>query len=364
MNKLTRFAVCLMVVMLGGIFMLCGTDDDHSICMAEGTAQILNLSDVTPEQLDAKIEEIKGLDNIEKILLMSENGESLLSPKDVKKLMDAMPGVFVDYSFELYGKTLSTSDERIEYIKVRIGNEGVEKIREALDILPNCTYFLLDDCGIDNKVMGELRDDYPDTKIVWRIYIINYSVLTDTEMIHCNQVRDQDTEGLHYCNDVMYLDLGHTKYMTDISFISKMPKLKIAIIVDSSPTTLEPFANCPDLERLEIVNCKYITDLSPLKNCTKLKGLNMSSAFGITDISPLYELQNLERLYLGASKISKEQYQEACEKLPNCWITNYAKEYRSVSGNYAVGWRLELDGSKSDWYLEVREIFQYDKPKH
>lgn len=364
MNKWTRLAVCFALVVFCGLFTLLATDAGVSIGSAEANGQVLDLSDVAPDQLDAKIEEIKQLGNVDKILLMDENGKSQLSPKDVKKLMDAMPGVFVDYSFELYGKTLSTSDERIEYVKVRIGNEGVEKIREALDILPNCTYFLLDDCGIDNKTMGQLREDYPDTKIVWRIYIINYSVLTDTEMIHCNQVRDQDTEGLHYCNDVMYLDLGHTKYMTDISFISKMPKLKIAIIVDSSPTTLEPFANCPDLERLEIVNCKYITDLSPLKNCTKLKGLNMSSAFGITDITPLYELQNLERLYLGASKITKEQYKEACEKLPNCWITNYAKEYRSVSGNYAVGWRLELDGSKSDWYLEVREIFQYDKPKH
>ena len=364
MNKWTRLAVCFALVVFCGLFTLLATDAGVSIGSAEANGQVLDLSDVAPDQLDAKIEEIKQLGNVDKILLMDENGKSQLSPKDVKKLMDAMPGVFVDYSFELYGKTLSTSDERIEYVKVRIGNEGVEKIREALDILPNCTYFLLDDCGIDNKVMGELRDDYPDKKIVWRVHFTKYSCFTDTEVIHCTAgVRDSDLEGIYYCNDVVYLDLGHNKYMTDLSFIYGMPKLKVAIIVDCSATTLEPFASCQDLEIIEIVNCFNLTDLSPLAKCTKLKGLNMSSAFGIRDLTPLYTLENLERLYLGSSMITEEQYKEACEMLPNCWIRNYAKSVKGVSGNYAIGWRLEPDGSKSDWYREISEIFQYSVPK-
>jgi len=46
--------------------------------------------------------------------------------------------------------------------------------------------------------------------------------------------------------------------------------------------------------------------------------------------------------------------------LPNCWVTNLGEKVFNVSGNYAVGWRLERDLSFADWYKEMREIFQYD----
>ena len=328
---------------------------------AEDENQILDLSDVKPEDLDEKIEEIKKLENVLEIRLMDEEGKSKLSPRDVKKLMDAMPGAYVDYSFKLFGKTLSTKDTRIEYKKTSIGNNGVRQIREALDILPDCEYFLLDDCGSDNDILGKLREDYPDKKIVWRVHLSRYNCLTDTEMIHCTVgLKDSDLDGLYYCNDVMYLDLGHNMQMSDLNFIYGMPKLKVAIIVDCATTTLEPFASCPDLEWIEIVSCYNVKDLSPLAKCTKLKGLNMSCAFGVRDLSPLYGLENMERLFLGSSSITDKQYNEACKMMPNCWIRNWAKEVNGVSGNYAVGWRLEKDGTRADWYVEIRKIFKYD----
>lgn len=328
---------------------------------AEDENQVLDLSDVRPEDLDQKIEEIKKLENVLEIRLMDENGKSKLSLRDVKKLMDAMPGAYVDYSFKLFGKTLKTSDTKVEYIKTSIGNKGVEQIREALDILPDCTYVLLDDCGIDNSVLGKLREDYPEKNIVWRVHLLRYSCLTDTEMIHCTMgLKDSDLEGLYYCNDIMYLDLGHNMQMSNLDFIYGMPKLKVAIIVDCATTTLEPFASCPDLEWIEIVSCYNVTDLSPLAKCTKLKGLNMSCAFGVRDLSPLYGLKDMERLYLGSSSITDQQYNEACKKMPNCWVRNWAKEVNGVSGNYAVGWRLDRDGTRADWYIEIRKIFKYD----
>ena len=364
MYKISRSSLCLMLTVLLGAFistMACFAEEDISILEKE-TIQIIDLSNTKPEELDKKINQIKAIENISEIRLMDSNNRSNFTPKDVKKLMDSFPGIFIDYSFELFGKTLSTSDERIEYVKTKIGNNGVEKIREALDILPKCTYFLLDDCGIDDEVMGNLRSDYPNKKIVWRVHFSKYSCLTDTEMIHCTVgVRDSDLTGIFYCNDVMYLDLGHNKYMSDISFIYGMPKLKIAIIVDCAADTLEPFASCPDLERLEIVNCGNIKDLSPLAKCSKLKGLNMSCAYGIKDLSPLYGLKEMERLYLGSSMITDEQYEEACRMMPNCWVRNYGKSVHGVSSNYSIGWRLERDGSRAEWYIELRKIFKYDE---
>ncbi len=322
---------------------------------------LLDLSAMDSDQINDIAGQLGCFTNLSEIKVKDENGECSLSPVDIKKLYNAVPGVFIDYSFELFGQTLSTTDETMEYIKADIGNYGVWKIRQALDIMPKCTYVKLDDCGIDNEVMEKLRDDYPDVKVVWRIFVTRTSYLTDVEMIHwTKRVSDEGLSVLKYCTDLMYLDLGHNSLMSDISFINYMPKLKIAILVDSKISDLSPLANCPDLEHIELVNCRELYDLSPLANCTKLKRVNISSTFGITDLSPLFGHKDMERLYVGGNQGLKEQVEMAREMLPNCWVSNVGGEKVGVSGNYAVGWRLDRDLGFADWYLEMREIFQYD----
>ena len=170
-------------------------------------------------------------------------------------------------------------------------------------------------------------------------------------MINCNGVRSEDIEVLKYCNDVVYLDIGHSDYLDSIEVVKYMPKLKVCICVDSKITDLSPLVNCPDLEVLEIVYCRKLTDLSPLANCTKLKGINMSMAYGIKDITPLYSLENMERLYLGSNNIPDEMYEEACEKMPNCWVSNTWSDYSGVYRNYAVAgdWIVVADSLSGTW---------------
>ena len=321
----------------------------------------IDLSGLTAAEVDeALLEKLQMLPNLTNVQLMAEDGTSNFAPVDVKRLMDVLPGAAMNYSFELFGKTVTTADERVEFKNQMIGNDGIPEIRAALDILPNCTYFLLDNCGIDNEVLAELREDYPDAKVVWRVFWKKkYHVLTDTEMINCNGVRSEEIEVLKYCNDVVYLDIGHSDYLDSIEVVKYMPKLKVCICVDSKITDLSPLVNCPDLEVLEIVYCRKLTDLSPLVNCTKLKGINMSMAYGIKDITPLYSLQNMERLYLGSNNIPEEMYKEACEKMPNCWVSNSWSDSSGVYRNYAVGWRLDRGGTFSQWYLDLRQIFRY-----
>lgn len=322
----------------------------------------LDLSAMEPGQIDEVAALISRLSNLEEIRLTDADGKSLLSPSDVRKLMEAVPGASVHYTFDLFGKTIATTDERVEYVLVDIGEEGIPQIRQALDILPACTYFKLDRCGIGTPEMVKLRDDYPNVKMVWRVDFGPCNCLTDVEMIHCtDDIGNEDVQELKYCTDIKYLDLGHNSRMSDISFIGYMPKLKIAIIADCAADTLEPFRNCPDLERLEIVQCANLTDLSPLADCKKLKGLNLSCAYGIKDLTPLYGLKDMERLYLGANGFSKEQIDDAAKNMPDCWITRWAKKFKEVSGNYAVGWRLDKDGTRAEWYIEVRKIFRYDE---
>lgn len=327
-----------------------------------GETTELDLAGVDPALLDEMQQTLALLPNLQTIQLMTPEGTSRFLPADVKKVMEAAPGATVLYTFELFGKTVSTTDERVEFKKVDIGNEGIPQIREALDILPNCTYFLMDTCGVDNEVMAQLRSDYPDTKVVWRVFWAFYHDLTDVEMIHCTgKLTDENVEVLKYCNDVKYLDIGHNTDLSNIDFINYMPKLEIAIVVDSRIKNLEPFANCPNLQWLEIVNCWKVSDLSPLANCKNLKGLNMSCVFDVKDLSPLFELKNMERLYLGQHLISDEMIADTQEALPDCWITDFARSSGNVSLNYAIGWRLDRKNVRAEWYKEIREIFRYSE---
>ena len=323
----------------------------------------LDLSGLTPAEVDENLlEKLRLLPGLTRINLMNAGGNTNFAPTDVKNLMNVIPGVTMDYSFQLFGKTVSTADERVEFKNVSIGNEGIPQIRAALDILPNCTYFLMDSCGVSNEVMAQLRDDYPETKVVWRVHWAFYHALTDVEMIHAtDKLTDENVQVLKYCTDVKYLDIGHNTKLHNIDFVNYMPKLKIAIVVDSLIPNVEPFANCPELEWLEIVNCANISDLSPLANCKNLKGLNMSCVFKVKDLSPLYGLENMERLYLGRNSIPQEKIDEAKENMPDVWITPKARSSGNVSYNYAIGWRLDREGVRAEWYKEIREIFRYSE---
>lgn len=322
----------------------------------------LDLSAMEPSQVEGLAEVLSLLPDVQTIQLMNGEGTSPFTPADVRKVMDAAPNASVLYTFELFGKTVSTTDERVEFKEVDIGNEGIPQIREALDILPNCTYFLMDTCGVDNEVMAQLRADYPDTKVVWRVFWAFYHDLTDVEMIHCTcKLTDENVEVLKYCNDVKYLDIGHNTDLSNIDFVNYMPKLEIAIVVDSKIESVEPFANCPNLQWLEIVNCWKVSDLSPLANCKNLKGLNMSCVFEVKDLSPLFDLEHMERLYLGNHLVPDEMVEQAREEMPDTWITDFARSSGNVSRNYAIGWRLDRKDVRAEWYKEIREIFRYSE---
>ena len=321
----------------------------------------IDLSGLTPAEIDeslkAKLQLLSGLTRVQ---LMTAEGTTNYAPADVKMLMDLLPDVAMDYSFELFGKTVTTADERVEFVKVKIGNEGIPEIRAALDILPNCTYFLMDRCNVDNEVMAQLRDDYPNTKVVWRVFWgTKYNALTDEELISSNKVKTEQVQVLKYCTEVKYMDLGHSRGLASIDFVRYMPNLQVLIIVDSGVEDLTPLENCPNLEWIELVYCRSIKDISPLAKCTKLKGINMSEAYGITDITSLYTLENLERLYLGKSSITKEQFEDASAAMSNCWVTQNWYDQSGIYRNYAVGWRMNRNGSLSDFYREFREIFRY-----
>jgi len=140
----------------------------------------LDLSGMAPEDLEQVLQQLPLLPNVEKIELMKSDGTSSLSAEQVKQLMEAVPNAVFHYTFDFYGYTLSTADEEVHIKNEKIGEEGVENVRAALDILTNCRRFVLENCQIPNETMAKLRDEYRGrTKVVWRVNFGEGSTMTD-----------------------------------------------------------------------------------------------------------------------------------------------------------------------------------------
>ena len=314
----------------------------------------IDLSALTPKDVDAVLPALGKLYQLSSIELCPADGTSALTSGDVAKIVAACPNVAVNYSFSLFGANVSTADERLEFVNVDIGNDGVEQLREILPSMSRLSYLLLDDCGVDNEVMAQLRDDFPEIKVVWRIYFGKYNCLTDTEMIWATggTVNDGTSDALKYCTDVKYLDMGHD-LMTHIDFVRYMPKLEVAIFAISWVEDLSPLAECPNLEYLEIFSSK-VTDITPLANCTHLQHLNISNLSAVRDITCLYDLTELKRLYCTMSYIPANQQAEIKERLPDC-------EFEFGWVDPAEGaWRFTPDGEYNERYTLLREQFGYD----
>jgi len=113
------------------------------------------------------------------------------------------------------------------------------------------------------------------------------------------------------------------------------------------------FANCPNLEWLELVYCPNVSDISSLEGLPSLKYLNLTYT-QVTDVSMLGSDVPLERFFYANPKLTTEQIAELEEKHPDCWFTYEGFEY-------GHGWRYENAGLSefSDCYLKLREVFRY-----
>ena len=324
----------------------------ETVC--EEHTETLDLSWLSPEQTAEAAAGLRLLPDLREAQLCDESGQSLLGPDELRQLQLAKPETLFHYRFQLFDREISTDMERIEWIRVPIGNEGVEQLRQVLPCLTRCSYLLLDDCGIDNEVLARLREDFPETKIVWRVHISYLDFLTDVKIIHLTfLLTNQNAQVMRFCNEVEYLDIGHNS-ISDITFMGYMPHLKYVILSYNNVSDLSPLAKCQELEMLELYQCLKLEDISPLAACQSLKLLNVSWC-EIKDITPVYGLKNLQRFYcIWNYGIPAEQQEEAFRQLPDCWVTFE----QNISKN--VGWSFDADGGvRAQWYLDMYKILRY-----
>ena len=318
----------------------------------EESTTFLDLSDMHPEDITEVSEKMTQLPELSEVNLMVEGNEPLLSLPAVVVLKEEHPNVHFIYEFDMYEQHLTTEDTEVSFVKAEIGNEGEETIRQALSILDKCEYFLLDDCGIDDEIMAQIREDFPETKVVWRVHVGWKSALTDDQVIRMTHgINDSMTGPLQYCNEVIYMDLGHDAGITDISFIANMPDLECLILSDALFTDITPLTGCSKLTWLELVSCYKIENLELIADMDSIKYLNISYT-RTNDISGIMDM-NLDRFSCIGNPLSRDAFDEYAEAHQDC-ICVY-------SGNpYGYGWRYNDYGyTFFDYYARMREVFRY-----
>ncbi len=319
------------------------------------TTTELDLTGMGDDQMDEACEKLGMLTGLTDVNLSSG-----LSMESVARLQDAAPNVTFHYSFTLFGKSLSTTDEEIIYKNQTIGNDGEADLRRALAILDRCKRVVLDNCGFDYEVLAKVREDFREgPKVVWRVYFgvdNRYTQLTDDDTLRAVYNVTDDTCGpMKYCEGVKYMDIGHNEYLTDLSFVSGMPDLEVMIASGSAVTELVGFENCKKLTWLELASCLKLKNIDSLAGCESLQYLNLCYT-KVTSYEALDGLPLVRFVCLSPKASAKEQktFQEIHD---GCRTVFYGYS------NPWTPWRYDDNGKTFNAYYRdvVRKAFNYDE---
>lgn len=266
----------------------------------------------------------------------------------VRAATDAVPV----YTLTVYGKTVSTAAQELDFSGIRIGSGGAAAIESVLDEFPRLKKVIMCDCGISSEDMAALNDRHEDIRFIWRVYFSEFSLRTDETNFIAARVRNQypiyssDLEVLKYCPDLQALDLGH-KQITSLSFLQYVPHLKYLILVENDINDITPIGELQELTYLEMFWTKC-EDISPLRSCKALTDLNISYIYCRPDkcLETLVDMPQLERLWYCGNNMTAEQLDELKAALPD------TEMYLLPHGESTGGtWRTHPH------YYEMRDFF-------
>ena len=295
----------------------------------------------------------------------------------IRQISDAAPNAILDYSFSLYGyNEFNLKDEKLDLRKIPVNDDGTA-VETVLPCMHRCTFLDMDSCGVGTDRMVEIRDKFPDVKVVWRIEFgagMTYSLRTDATTCLASLSggdwgqgpRDpEDVWGLQYCTDMKYLDLGHNNNLRTIFFCEYMPDLEVLILSRDHLLDLTPLQNCKKLRYLELF-WNPLDDITPLTGLENITDLMISGLPNLTDMSclvPADVMPKINRLWVGTTTdVPHSQIEEFQKNHPNCIVND-------TDNDIAYEWRYkEINHPESTgipnvlWpqYIEIREIFGYD----
>lgn len=320
--------------------------------------QQVDLSAMTAQEMDAVIEALKPLTNLSSINLLDGQGNSQLSLDDMVTLYTAYPQVQFTYATELFGQRVSTDMESLEYFKVNIGDKGLEEFRKILPIMPNLSYLKLDWCETSDEAMAQLRADFPDIEIHWRIFYSVFNCMTDNYRLWTiGGLMDKQIGPFQHLRGVKYLDLGHN-FFTHLDFMENLKDLEVAILAIGQLEDISGIENCTKLEFLEIFSNRKLDneDMQHLSGLVNLEYLNISNIPNMTDLSFTDNMTKLKKLWCTLSNVPQAEIDRVKALHPDCEFVFLPD---GDPTNY--GWRNNPDGSYTARYALLREQIGYDR---
>ena len=244
--------------------------------------------------------------------------------------------------------TVPKDTEYVDLGKTRVSD--FETFYKFLDQLPNLKKVDMFETYMWPSRCHTMTQKYPNIEFGWTIKFADHEVRTDATAFTTLHWRESEPhegiigEAVQYCTKLKYLDIGHN-WVTDISFVEKLPDLRVLIIASNNVSDISPIASLHKLEWLEIFTNK-ITDISALAGLDHLQHLNIGNN-QIADLSPLYGLKNLKRLWMWRATGRKVTPQEELDKLMEAIP---GLEIHAVDDPTLGGWR------RTDHYQVIKQI--------
>lgn len=350
--------------------------DGFDLCGKHRTIDdtVLDLMGISSEETSFFETVAPYMENLQTIELGNEES-SPVTWDNIARIQKAAPQAAVSYTFSLYGEPMTLDTDYIDLRKIPVDDDGAAVVA-ALPCMKKCTYLDMDSCGVDSERMVQIRDAFPDVKVVWRVNFgtMNYSVRTDVKTIlasltgtgdYAGITNDESCIPLTYCTDVVNLDLGHNSNMRSTIFLRYMPNLEVFITYENYLRDISDIAYCKKLRYLELF-ASSMSDISPIAELDNLTDLMLCACYNVNDISaiiPADKLPKLERLYIGGTSkyIPNEQIEQFRTNHPNCEVND--------TENSAIDhWRFidvglgNSDGNRTQRYQEMVDIFHYRAP--
>ena len=322
------------------------------------TTASLDLASADGETIDALCLYLPLMSDLREINTVAADGYTALSFEQLAKLKNAAGTAKLAVRFSLYGLDADNDTRELRYELKNIGNDGVAVFRSVLPYLDSLELLRVKSCGItDYDGMEALKNDFTNVNVVFSVDIRGWPIMTDTTLINTSRLLDTNVHLLQYMHDVLYLDIGHNLYLSNVEFVRYFPKLQVAIVSLTNISDISPFEACPDLEFFECFTTP-ISDISVLSGMKKLEYLNLGDMPNLSDLTPLYGMDSLKIVRIcgrSFNRLTKAQTDELQAQLPDCFVS-------TVGGHSANsgGWRFNPDGTYNERYSLLRQQMQYD----
>ncbi len=303
-----------------------------------------------------------GLPALEKLTL---DEASLLTDDDKRALLAGFPNVQFVWDVALLPELLVRSDATELDLRGHTVDD-VAAFAEKLTLLPALTRADMCGCGPSDEEMAGLRARFPAVKFIWLLKLAGWTIRTDIPGFSTGNINrfpndmgrfDPEYERTHsavtnellkklvYCTDLVALDIGHCKHVSDLSFLTELPKLQYLIFSRCAVADLTPVASQTELIYLE-AGTNPVSDITPLRACSKLKYFHCGE-LDISEIETFSYMPALERLWVVASKLTDEQGETLRASLPNAMVVVHPDAQHAASL-----WRKGNQG-----YLDMQAIF-------